>query len=69
VLFVDHQATLPFQVSDKSRNAHFWWNLSQRVIISIIHFKSFDFIVMQLADRISIVITLVLFRSYKKNPA
>jgi hypothetical protein len=35
--------------------------MSQRVIISIIHLKSFDFIVMQLADRISTVIKGFLF--------
>ena len=35
--------------------------MCQRVIISIIHFKSFGFIVMQLADRISIVIKGFLF--------
>jgi len=35
--------------------------MSQCVIISIIHLKSFDFIVMQLADRISTVIKGFLF--------
>jgi len=35
--------------------------MSQSVNISIIHLKSFDFIVMQLADRISIVIKGFLF--------
>jgi hypothetical protein len=35
--------------------------MRQRVIISIIHFRSFDLIVMQLADRISIVIKGFLF--------